>query len=133
MTLFCSPQVAINTSIIYMHRFYIFHPIKIFPHDTLASACLLVGAKVSDNYRKLCTVVEAQATAKNLKGKLLQNEVEAMAVDIKAMEDFVVATIAADFQGENPTTIENIYIACKKFALHKSCKSMQPIFLVASS
>lgn len=124
MTLFCSPQIAIDTSIVYMHRFYIFHPIEIFPHDTISAACMYLGAKVSDQYRKLCTVVEAQATANYLKGKLSKIEVEGMAGEIKAMEDFVVATMAGDFQVEHPIIYKMIYNACNHFASHNFCKSL---------
>lgn len=123
-TLFCSSQTTIDTSIVFMHRFYIFHPIEIFPHDTISAACLYLGGKVSDYYRKLHQVVEAQAMAKNGKKKLMQSETEDLGAEVKTMEEFVVATIAGDFEVEHPITLDNIYKACTFFELNKRCKFM---------
>lgn len=46
-------QLCINTAIVYMHRFYMYHPFTLFLRDAMATACLFLAAKNEEQPRKL--------------------------------------------------------------------------------
>ena len=50
---------CINTAIIYMHRFYMFHSFARFPQKQMAQACLFLAAKTEDQWRKTEHVIRA--------------------------------------------------------------------------
>ncbi|KAK3869464.1 hypothetical protein Pcinc_025233 [Petrolisthes cinctipes] len=51
-------QLAINTAIVYMHRFYMFHPFTRFHRNAIAPAALFLAAKVEEQPRKLEHVIK---------------------------------------------------------------------------
>ncbi|XP_050425943.1 cyclin-T1-like [Adelges cooleyi] len=51
-------QLCINTAIVYMHRFYMFHPFAIFHRNPTAVACLFLSAKNEEQPRKLEHVIK---------------------------------------------------------------------------
>ncbi|KAK8732615.1 hypothetical protein OTU49_006843, partial [Cherax quadricarinatus] len=51
-------QLAINTAIVYMHRFYMFHPFTRFHRNSIAPAALFLAAKVEEQPRKLEHVIK---------------------------------------------------------------------------
>lgn len=46
-------QLCINTAIVYMHRFYMYHPFTLFHRNAMATACLFLAAKNEEQPRKL--------------------------------------------------------------------------------
>lgn len=51
-------QLCINTAIVYMHRFYVFHSLTCFHRNAIASAALFLAAKVEEQPRKLEHVIK---------------------------------------------------------------------------
>ncbi len=51
-------QLCINTAIVYMQRFYMFHSFARFHRNTMASAALFLAAKVEEQPRKLEHVIK---------------------------------------------------------------------------
>jgi len=51
-------QLCINTAIVYMHRFYVFHSFTHFHKHTMAAAALFLAAKVEEQPRKLEHVIK---------------------------------------------------------------------------
>jgi len=58
-------QLCINTAIVYMHRFYVFHSFTNFPWHQIATAALFLAAKVEEQPRKLEYVIRAANICKN--------------------------------------------------------------------
>ena len=53
-----STQLCINTAIVYMQRFYMFHSFTRFHRNSIASAALFLAAKVEEQPRKLEHVIK---------------------------------------------------------------------------
>jgi cyclin T len=53
-----STQLCINTAIVYMHRFYVFHSFTQFHRNGMAAAALFLAAKVEEQPRKLEHVIK---------------------------------------------------------------------------
>ncbi|XP_072761220.1 uncharacterized protein [Anoplolepis gracilipes] len=51
-------QLCINTAIVYMHRFYVFHSLTQFHRNAIAVASLFLAAKVEEQPRKLEHVIK---------------------------------------------------------------------------
>ncbi|XP_043497996.1 cyclin-T-like isoform X2 [Polistes fuscatus] len=51
-------QLCINTAIVYMHRFYVFHSLSQFHRNSIAAAALFLAAKVEEQPRKLEHVIK---------------------------------------------------------------------------
>merc|ERR1711881_348904 len=51
-------QLCINTAIVYMQRFYMFHSFTRFHRNSIASAALFLAAKVEEQPRKLEHVIK---------------------------------------------------------------------------
>ncbi|ELU01607.1 hypothetical protein CAPTEDRAFT_163652, partial [Capitella teleta] len=51
-------QLCINTAIVYMHRFYMYHSFTKFTRTSMALACLFLAAKVEEQPRKLEHVIK---------------------------------------------------------------------------
>lgn len=54
-------QLCINTAIVYMHRFYMFHSFTVFHRNAMAAASLFLAAKVEEQPRKLEHVIKNAA------------------------------------------------------------------------
>lgn len=50
-------QLCINTAIVYMHRFYVFHSLTKFHRNSIAVAAIFLAAKVEEQPRKLEHVI----------------------------------------------------------------------------
>jgi len=46
-------QLCINTAIVYMHRYFMYHPFTLFHRNAMATACLFLAAKNEEQPRKL--------------------------------------------------------------------------------
>ncbi|KAK7862322.1 hypothetical protein R5R35_014682 [Gryllus longicercus] len=51
-------QLCINTAIVYMHRFYVFHSFRVFHRNAIAIAAVFLAAKVEEQPRKLEHVIK---------------------------------------------------------------------------
>lgn len=58
LTRLSSTQLCINTAIVYMHRFYVFHSFSNFHRNAIAAAALFLAAKVEEQPRKLEHVIK---------------------------------------------------------------------------
>lgn len=51
-------QLCINTAIVYMHRFYVFHSLSQYHRNSIAVAAIFLAAKVEEQPRKLEHVIK---------------------------------------------------------------------------
>merc|ERR1719225_1341704 len=58
-------QLCINTAIVYMQRFYMFHSFTKFHRNTIAAASLFLAAKVEEQPRKLEHVIKVSHVCLN--------------------------------------------------------------------
>lgn len=58
-------QLCINTAIVYMHRFYVFHSFTNFSWHQMAAAALFLAAKVEEQPRKLEYVIRVANMCRN--------------------------------------------------------------------
>jgi len=56
--LFFRNQLCINTAIVYMHRFYMYHSFQQFQKNTISTASIFLAAKVEEQPRKLEYVIK---------------------------------------------------------------------------
>ena len=57
-------QVVINTSVVYMHRFYMHHSFKVFHRHQIATACIFLACKIEEQPRRILDIVKAFLTCK---------------------------------------------------------------------
>lgn len=57
VSLFFRTQLCINTAIVYVHRFYMFHSFNKFHRNPISSCALFLAAKVEEQPRKLEHVI----------------------------------------------------------------------------
>lgn len=50
---FCTDHKIINSAIMLMHRFYVFHPIRMFPYAEVAAASFVLGVKFNNGSIRL--------------------------------------------------------------------------------
>ncbi|XP_050406138.1 cyclin-T2 isoform X1 [Patella vulgata] len=63
-------QLCINTAIVYMHRFYMFHSFTKFNRNVMSPACLFLAAKVEEQPRKLEHVIRTSHSCQQREGTL---------------------------------------------------------------
>lgn len=115
------PFDCIINSIVFMHRFYIFHPIQMFPCKVTALAALSLGTK-SENQRISCqSIVKAMMRA--LKKEFPEKHLKSFLQEIIDTEKFMTLTLGCDLDVQHPF----IYIsdACKLF----NCKDTSDNFI----
>ncbi|KAK9873983.1 hypothetical protein WA026_002332 [Henosepilachna vigintioctopunctata] len=100
-------QLCINTAIVYMHRFYVFHSFTNFPWHQMASAALFLAAKVEEQPRKLEYVIRVSNVCRNPKDTsfditsekyLLQSQ------DLVFNENVLLQTLGFDVAIDHPHT-----------------------------
>lgn len=85
-----------------MHRFYIFHPIKVFPYEVTAAAAFSVGAKSRYNERPSRHVIKA--LMKVLKRPLTSEDViDAFVKEMCEVELCLAMTLGYEYAVELPT------------------------------
>eukprot|EP00794_Sanderia_malayensis_P003044 gene3046-3506_t len=101
-------QLCINTSIVYMHRFYMFHSFKDFHRNIMAPCFLFLGAKVEEQPRKLehvlkvayrCLHKDSDATLDSQSDEYMQ-----MAQDLIDNESILLQTLGFELSVEHPHT-----------------------------
>ena len=101
------PQIAINTAILYMHRFYQFHSMKRFHRETMAPVFVFLAAKVEETPRRLDDVVRQTYRLLNVDGPELEVESEKyceQVQDLTTHENVLLQTLAFDLSVTHPHT-----------------------------
>lgn len=100
LTLLC-----INTAIVYMHRFYVFHSLAIFHRNSIAVSALFLAAKVEDQPRKLEQVIKAahvclckDGTKLDITSKQYLTQVE----DLLFNENIMLQTLGFELRIDHP-------------------------------
>ena len=85
-----SNQLAINTAIVYVHRFYMHHPFNRFHRNSIAPAALFLAAKVEEQPRKLEHVIKIAHLCLNRESHQLETNSEVSVVHLKKIFFFVI-------------------------------------------
>ncbi|KAJ8679862.1 hypothetical protein QAD02_015649 [Eretmocerus hayati] len=100
-------QLCINTAIVYMHRFYVFHSLTQFHRNSIATAALFLAAKVEEQPRKLEHVIKVahmclhrDAPALDPKSEQYQEQAQ----DLVFNENVLLQTLGFDVAIDHPHT-----------------------------
>ncbi|KAL1497497.1 hypothetical protein ABEB36_008449 [Hypothenemus hampei] len=100
-------QLCINTAIVYMHRFYVFHSFTNFPWHQMAAAALFLAAKVEEQPRKLEYVIRVANICKNPRDRNFDINSEryaAQSQDLVFNENVLLQTLGFDVAIDHPHT-----------------------------
>jgi len=100
-------QTCINTAIVYMHRFYMFHSLTRFHRNAMAAACLFLAAKVEEQPRKLEHLIKIAHKCLNRDEPQLDTKSEKyleLAQDLELNENVLVQTLGFDLAIDHPHT-----------------------------
>ncbi|XP_056647255.1 cyclin-T isoform X1 [Diorhabda sublineata] len=100
-------QLCINTAIVYMHRFYVFHSFTHFPWHQMAAAALFLAAKVEEQPRKLEYVIRVANICKNSRDTTIDINSEryiAQSQDLVFNENVLLQTLGFDVAIDHPHT-----------------------------
>lgn len=100
-------QLCINTAIVYMHRFYVFHSFTQFHRNSIATASLFLAAKVEEQPRKLEHVIRVSQLCLFKNQPPLDPRSEAyqeQAQEIVVNENVLLQTLGFDVGIEHPHT-----------------------------
>ncbi|XP_001634968.3 cyclin-T1 isoform X2 [Nematostella vectensis] len=100
-------QLTINTSIVYMHRFYMCHPFQKFHRHAMAPCCLFLSAKVEEQPRKLEHVIRVAHACLHRDGPPLNPESEEylqQAQDLIENESILLQTLGFEVTVHHPHT-----------------------------
>ncbi|XP_057334281.1 cyclin-T1-like [Microplitis mediator] len=104
-------QLCINTAVVYMHRFYMFHPVTRFQRYGVACSAFLLATKVEDQPRTIKDIINACKVCfkqKNVPFEFLE-KCEVNPESIRLNEGVIMGTFGFDF------TIEHPHIHISKF------------------
>lgn len=99
-------QLCINTAIVYMHRFYMFHSFQKFHRNAMAAAALFLAAKVEEQPRKLEHVIkvsnicQSKDTPVDTKSEEYLNEAHQLVIN----ESILLQTLGFDLTVDHPHT-----------------------------
>ncbi|KAH1007379.1 hypothetical protein HUJ04_004622 [Dendroctonus ponderosae] len=104
-------QLCINTAIVYMHRFYVFHSFTKFPWHQMASAALFLAAKVEEQPRKLEYVIRVTNLCRNPRDRTVDVTCEkdspryiAQSQEMVFNENVLLQTLGFDVAIDHPHT-----------------------------
>ncbi|CAH0550082.1 unnamed protein product [Brassicogethes aeneus] len=99
-------QLCINTAIVYMHRFYVFHSFTQFPWHQMAAAALFLAAKVEEQPRKLEHVIRAVNICRNQGPSvdLHSERYQTQSQDLVFNENVLLQTLGFDVAIDHPHT-----------------------------
>ncbi|XP_042894210.1 cyclin-T2-like isoform X2 [Penaeus japonicus] len=100
-------QLAINTAIVYMHRFYMYHPFTRFHRNSIAPAALFLAAKVEEQPRKLEHVIKVAYHCLFRDHPPLDTQSEAYlerAQELVVNENILLQTLGFDVAIDHPHT-----------------------------
>ncbi|XP_020706828.2 cyclin-T isoform X2 [Athalia rosae] len=95
-------QLCINTAIVYMHRFYVFHSLTQFHRNAIAAAALFLAAKVEEQPRKLEHVIKVAHLCLHREQPALDTKSEAQ--DLVFNENVLLQTLGFDVAIDHPHT-----------------------------
>uniref|UniRef100_A0A1B6G326 Cyclin-like domain-containing protein n=1 Tax=Cuerna arida TaxID=1464854 RepID=A0A1B6G326_9HEMI len=100
-------QLCINTAIVYMHRFYVFHSFTHFHRNAMAAAALFLAAKVEEQPRKLEHVIKVAQICLHRELPSLDTKSEQymeQAQDLVMNENVLLQTLGFDVAIDHPHT-----------------------------
>ncbi|XP_068671557.1 cyclin-T1-like [Montipora foliosa] len=100
-------QLTINTAIVYMHRFYMFHSFNKFHRNALAPCCLFLAAKTEEQPRKLEHVLKVAHACLHRDGPPLDPKSEEylqQAQDLIENESILLQTLGFEITVHHPHT-----------------------------
>ncbi|KAJ7375336.1 Cyclin-T2 [Desmophyllum pertusum] len=100
-------QLTINTAIVYMHRFYMFHSFNKFHRNSLAPCCLFLAAKIEEQPRKLEHVIKVAHACLHRDGPpldLKSEEYLQQAQDLVENESILLQTLGFEITVHHPHT-----------------------------
>ncbi|CAH1241161.1 CCNT2 [Branchiostoma lanceolatum] len=100
-------QLCINTAIVYMHRFYMYHSFTKFHRNALAAACLFLAAKVEEQPRKLEHVIRVAHVCLHRDSPNLDTKSETylqQAQDLVINESILLQTLGFEVAIDHPHT-----------------------------
>jgi len=100
-------QLCINTAIVYMQRFYMFHSFTRFHRNSIASAALFLAAKVEEQPRKLEHVIKIAHMCLHRGQPQLDVRSEAyqeQAQELVTNENILLQTLGFDVAIDHPHT-----------------------------
>lgn len=98
-------QLCVNTAIVYMHRFYVFHSFTHFHRNAIATAALFLAAKVEEQPRKLEHIIKVAqlCLARTQPSGERRNEVYSeQAQEVVMNENILLQTLGFDVAIEHP-------------------------------
>ncbi|KAJ8927013.1 hypothetical protein NQ314_020576, partial [Rhamnusium bicolor] len=98
-------QLCINTAIVYMHRFYVFHSFTHFPWHQMAAAALFLAAKVEEQPRKLEYVIRVANICRNPRDTNIDLNSEryiSQSQDLVFNENVLLQTLGFDVAIDHP-------------------------------
>nr|CAD7393828.1 unnamed protein product [Timema cristinae] len=119
-------QLCINTAIVYMHRFYVFHSFTQFHRHSMAAAALFLAAKVEEQPRKLEHVIKISHMCLHREQPAIDTKSEQyleLAQDLVFNENVLLQTLGFDVAIDHPHT--NV-VRCCELVNGKSCLSRPP-------
>merc|ERR1712012_715353 len=100
-------QLCINTAIVYMQRFYMFHSFSRFHRNSIAAAALFLAAKVEEQPRKLEHVIKVSHVCLNRNDPHLDSKSEKyleLAQELVSNENILLQTLGFDVAIDHPHT-----------------------------
>ncbi|XP_051998542.1 cyclin-T2-like isoform X2 [Xyrauchen texanus] len=100
-------QLTINTAIVYMHRFYMYHSFTKFHRNTISPTTLFLAAKVEEQPRKLEHVIKVAHACLNPQEPPLDTKSNAylqQAQELVILETIVLQTLGFEITIEHPHT-----------------------------
>jgi len=123
-------QLCINTAIVYMHRFYVFHSFTKFHRTHIATCALFLSAKVEEQPRKLEHVIKvANMCITHNKVTLTPQQVQEESTKLVKHENIMLQTLGFDIAMEHPHTF---VVKCCQL-IHASKDLSQTCYFMATN
>ncbi|KAM9820631.1 cyclin-T1-like [Neosynchiropus ocellatus] len=100
-------QLIINTAIVYMHRFYMIHPIIKFHKNVISQTSLFLASKVEEQPRKLEHVIKIAYACLNPQEPALDTKSTAfqqLSQEVVAVESIILQTLGFEITIDHPHT-----------------------------
>uniref|UniRef100_A0A673KRG7 Cyclin-T2-like n=1 Tax=Sinocyclocheilus rhinocerous TaxID=307959 RepID=A0A673KRG7_9TELE len=118
-------QLTINTAIVYLHRFYMYHSFTKFHRNTISPTTLFLAAKVEEQPRKLEHVIKVAHACLNPQEPPLDTKSNAylqQAQELVILETIVLQTLGFEITIEHPHTD---VVKCSQLVLHLTTFCLQ--------
>ncbi|XP_019878449.2 cyclin-T1-like [Aethina tumida] len=95
-------SITINTAIVYMHRFYMFHPMNLFRWHEVAPAAVYLAAKTEENHRRMKCVIKALNHVRHVIIPPDSTHFANQCKDLLLTETVLLQTLGFDLMVEHP-------------------------------